>query len=76
MKAWTPEEIKDFRKGLNLYQKDLALLLGVTVQYVCNLEREVRTPSKTMRALLDCLEKEKGKGGKKTWQKVKTETSL
>ena len=68
MKAWTPEEIKDFRKRRNLYQKDLALLLRVTIQYVCNLEKGVRTPSKTMKALLDCLEREttkkrKRKGG-------------
>lgn len=61
MKAWTPGEIKDFRKRRGLYQKELALLLRVTVQYVCNLERGVRTPGNTMRALLDCLEKEKGK---------------
>lgn len=65
MKAWTKEEIKDFRKRLNLYQKDFALLLRVTVQYVCNLEKGVRTPGDTMRALLDCLEKEKGKESKR-----------
>lgn len=70
MRAWTPEEIKSFRKGQALYQKDFALLLRVTVQYVCNLEKGVRTPSDTMRALLDCLEEKKmkkeGKGhGKK-----------
>lgn len=62
MKKWTPEEIKDFRKRLNLYQRDFALLLGVTDRYVSMLEKGVRTPSKTMKALLDCLEeKEKGK---------------
>lgn len=63
MKQWTPKEIKDFRQWLKLYQKDFAAVLRVTEQYVCNLERGVRTPSHTMRALLDCLEsKEKGKG--------------
>lgn len=56
MKQWTPEEIKGFRRQLNIYQKDLAALLRVTEQYVCNLEKGVRSPSGTMRALLDCLE--------------------
>lgn len=66
MKEWTPEQIKEFRKRLGLYQKDLASLLGVTVQYVCNLEKGVRTPSNIVRALLSCLEeKEKRKEIKK-----------
>lgn len=30
MKEWTKEEIKAFRESLTLYQKDFALLLGVT----------------------------------------------
>jgi DNA-binding transcriptional regulator YiaG len=66
MKEWTPEQIKDFRKRLNLYQKDFALLLRVTRHYIGYLEKGVRTPSNTMKALLDCLEeKEKGKGVKR-----------
>lgn len=68
MKQWTPEEIKAFRQRLDLYQKDFARLLRVTEQYVCNLEKGVRTPGDTMRALLDCLEQkenEKGKESKK-----------
>ncbi len=56
-----PEEIKAFRKDRNLYQKDLASLLRVTKEYICYLEKGVRTPSNTMRALLDCLEREYGK---------------
>lgn len=68
MKAWTPEEIKDFRKRLNLYQKDFALLLGVSMRYIIYLEKGVRVPSKPLRLFLDCLEKEargkrKRKGG-------------
>jgi DNA-binding transcriptional regulator YiaG len=63
MKTWTPNEIKEFRKRLNLYQKDFALMLRVTLQYVCNLEKGVRNVSNPMKALLDCLEqKEKEKG--------------
>lgn len=66
MKKWTPEEIKAFRKRLNLYQKDFALILGVTQRYVIYLEKGVRTPSKTMRLYLDCLEeKEKRKESEK-----------
>jgi len=65
MKKWTPEEIKKFRERHNLYQRDLALMLGVTRQYVIYLEKGVRTPSKTLKLLLDCVEKEKGKGVKK-----------
>jgi DNA-binding transcriptional regulator YiaG len=64
VKQWTPEEIKAFRQRLNLFQKDFAVLLRVTEQYVCNLEKGVKTPGGTMRALLSCLEeKENQKGG-------------
>ncbi len=64
MKQWTPEEIKVFRQRLGLYQKDFATFLRVTVQYVCNLEKGVRTPGATMRALLDCLEEKENEKGK------------
>lgn len=64
MKQWTPEEIKEFRKRLNLYQKDFALLLGVTGRYIIYLEKGVKQASKTLKLLLDCIEKEKGKEGK------------
>lgn len=66
MKAWTPEEIKDFRKRLNLYQKDFALLLGVSMRYIIYLEKGVRVPGKTLRLFLDCIEREaKGKRKRK-----------
>jgi DNA-binding transcriptional regulator YiaG len=67
MKQWTPEEIKDFRKKLNLYQKDFASMVGVTTRYIIYLEQGVKTPGKTFRLFLDCLEREtkrKRKGGK------------
>lgn len=64
MKQWTAEEIKGFRQRLNLYQKDFAAILRVTVQYVCNLEKGVRTPSNTMKALLDLLEEKENEKGK------------
>jgi len=58
MKHWTPEEIRAFRKRINLYQRDFALMLGVTGRYISMLEKGVKKPSKTMEALLNCLERE------------------
>jgi DNA-binding transcriptional regulator YiaG len=68
MKEWLPEEIKEFRKVNILSQKALSELLGVAENYVYFLEKGVRKPSKTLRLLLDCVEKqlkEKGKEVKK-----------
>ena len=56
MKQWTPEEVREFRKRLGLYQKDFAELIGVTRVYVIYLEKGVRRPSKTMKKLLDIME--------------------
>ena len=58
MKEWSPAEIKIFRKNQNLYQKEFAELIGVTREYVVFLEKGVRTPGKTLRLFLDCLERE------------------
>jgi transcriptional regulator with XRE-family HTH domain len=58
MKEWSPVEIKEFRKNQNLYQRELAQLLGVTREYVIFLEKGVRMPGKTLRLFLDCLERE------------------
>jgi len=46
-------------------------LLRVTEQYVCNLEKGVRTPSNTMRALLDCLERKEKEKGKESVKRGK-----
>lgn len=56
MKNWTPEEIKAFRKRLNLYQKDFAEVIGVTRRYVIYLERGARQPNRTLKILLSILE--------------------
>lgn len=56
MKNWTPEEIKEFRKRLGLYQRDFALMVGVTERYVIYLEQGVRQPSKTLKILLSMME--------------------
>ena len=65
MKAWNSEEIQQLRETYNLYQRELAELLGVTRIYVNYLERGVKRPGKTLRLLLNCIEKtlkEKEKG--------------
>lgn len=69
-KNWTPDEIKDFRKRLGLYQKDFAPMIGVTERYVIYLERGLRQPSQTLKILLSIMEeKEKGKENKKDGRK-------
>jgi DNA-binding transcriptional regulator YiaG len=64
MKNWTPEEIKEFRSRLGLYQKDFAPMIGVTERYVIYLEKGVRQPSKTLKILLTILEEQKNEKGK------------
>jgi DNA-binding transcriptional regulator YiaG len=56
MKTWTPEEIREFRQRLGLYQKDFAQKIGVTARYVIYLEQGVRQPSKTLKILLSIME--------------------
>jgi len=55
-KNWTPKEIKEFRKRLDLYQKDFAQMIGVTERYVIYLEKGVRQASKTLKILLSMIE--------------------
>jgi DNA-binding transcriptional regulator YiaG len=71
MKKWHKEDIRKLRDRLKLTQRAFADLLGVTENYVYLLERGVRIPSKTLELLLDCIEKEKGKGGEKAYAKKK-----
>jgi DNA-binding transcriptional regulator YiaG len=56
-KNWTPEDIKELRKRLSLYQKDFAQMIGVTERYVIYLEKGVRQPSQTLKILLSMMEK-------------------
>jgi DNA-binding transcriptional regulator YiaG len=65
MKEWTSKKIKGLRQRLNLSQTAFGELLGITRIHVYYIEKGVKTPSKTLRLLLDCVEKEKGKGGEK-----------
>lgn len=66
MKAWLPEDIEVLRKEHRLSRRAFSELLGVTGNYVYLLEKGVKEPSKTLRLLLDCVERqlkenEKGK---------------
>ena len=58
MKDWLPEDIKAFRKRLDLYQREFAELLGVTRENLVYLERGVKKPGKTLKLFLECLERE------------------
>ena len=77
MKPWKPEDIQRFRKSYNFYQRELAELLGVTRIYVNYLERGVKTPSKTLKLLLNYVEKElKEKGKRKESEKIHGKRNL
>lgn len=70
MKNWTPKEIKTLREKYKLSQPAMGNILGVSGNYIYLLEKGVKTPSKTLRLLLDCVERqlkenEKGKEVKK-----------
>lgn len=58
MKTWTPEEIKALRERFKLSQQKLSDRLGVSRNYIYLLEKGVKTPSKTLQFLLNCVEKE------------------
>ncbi len=56
MNKWKSIYIRNFRKGHKLSQGELGKLLGVTPNYIHLLEKGVKTPSKTLQLLLDCVE--------------------
>jgi DNA-binding transcriptional regulator YiaG len=58
MKEWTPAQIEEFRKTHNLTRRALGELLGVTVQAVYQWERGLRAPGRTVKLLLDRVERE------------------
>lgn len=58
METWTPTKIKSLRETFNLYQRDLADLVGVTSNYIHLLEKGVKKPSRTLSILLERIEKE------------------
>ena len=56
MQTCSPEEIKVFRKAFRLSRRALGDLLGVSGNYIYLLEKGVKTPSKTLRLLLDYVQ--------------------
>ncbi|MBF0541236.1 MAG: helix-turn-helix transcriptional regulator [Nitrospirae bacterium] len=58
MNDWKPEDIRRFRKHLNLSLNSFGDLIGVTQRYVIYLEKGVRNPSKTLKILLRRIERE------------------
>jgi DNA-binding transcriptional regulator YiaG len=64
MKQWLPRDIKNLRNKYKLSQRALAILTGVTTNYIYLLEKGVKTSSNTLSLLLDCVEKELKKKGR------------
>jgi transcriptional regulator with XRE-family HTH domain len=58
MDEWTPERIKALRIALKLTQKAFSERIGVTDIYANYLERGVRTPSRTLKLLLNYVERD------------------
>jgi len=58
MKTWTPKQIREFRNSLGLTQTAFGREIGVTQIYVSYMEGGMRRPGKTLRLLLDCMERE------------------
>ena len=58
MLDWEPEDIKDLRKKVRLSQRAFAEVLGVTTNYVYILEKGLKKPGKTLKLLLDCINRE------------------
>lgn len=65
MKKWIPKEIRAFRKKSELSQRAFGESLGVAGNYIYLLERGDRTPGKTLRILLDLLERQEKQKTKK-----------
>lgn len=81
MKNWTPEDIKNLRGKMNISQPAFGNLLGVTGNYIYLIERGVKQASKTLKLLLNCVEKqfkenEKGKESGKVYGKRKNKKYL
>jgi DNA-binding transcriptional regulator YiaG len=58
MQKWSSREIRELRGKYKISQKAFSELLGVTENYVYLLERGVKKPSKTLKLLMNCIEKD------------------
>lgn len=57
MKNWTKAEIREFRTRLKLSQAKFGELVGTSGNYIFLLERGDRKPGKTLKILLNYIEK-------------------
>lgn len=62
MKQWEPKDITALRNRLKLTQEAFGDLIGVTRTYVNLMEKGVKEPSKTLKVLFSCLDKETKQG--------------
>jgi len=76
MKAWLPEEIEVLRKSRKLSRRAFSELLGITGNYVYLIEKGVKTPSDTLRLLLDCVERQLNEKRKESEKDGKAQRSL
>jgi len=65
---WDKDRIRQFRKSLNLTQRQFGDLIGVSEVYIRMLELGIRKPSKVLINLLECIKKERGL---KQWKTTK-----
>ncbi len=70
MKEWTQVDTSVSQEKAYLYQREMAVRLGVTREYVIYLEKGVKKPSKTLKLFLDCIEREvnENEKGKEKWK--------
>lgn len=64
VRNWTPEEIKGLRARYRLSQPAFGGLIGVTGNYVYLMEKGVKRPGKTMKLLLNYIERDLNEHGK------------
>lgn len=69
MKTWTRKQIREFRNSMGLNQTAFGREIGVTQVYVSYLEGGMRRPGKTLKLLLDCMEREMGRRERKEGEK-------
>lgn len=70
MREWTKEDMKNLRNRLGLSQTAFGDLVGISRIAVYYLEKGVRTPSKTLAILMECIDRKERKT--KTEKEVKS----
>jgi len=65
IESWNPQDLKDLRERHSLTQKELAEIMGVTIDYISKIERGIRKPSKIFKNFLFYLENDLTKKGER-----------